>query len=88
MNSKFLTALTFATVTFLSFSSIAKAQNAAQPVNTPESTAVVIQDKMQATTEANPQSEPVERNSTQSQADATNQDPRSSSGNYGKKCGE
>jgi hypothetical protein len=30
INSKFLTALTFATVTFLSFTSIAKAENAAQ----------------------------------------------------------
>jgi hypothetical protein len=49
MNSRFLTALTIATVTFLSFSSMAKAEDAAQPdVSAPEPT-VVIQDQTQTT---------------------------------------
>jgi hypothetical protein len=96
INSKFLTALTFATVTFLSFTSIAKAENAAQSdVNPPESTAV-IQDKTQTATDTSSQSATVdspkatlrERNSTQAQADATNRDPKSSSDNYEHKCGE
>jgi hypothetical protein len=96
MNSKFLTVLTLATVTLLSFTSIAKAENADQSdVNPPESTAV-IQDKTQTTTEAKSQSETGDspkatlgkRNSTQTQAEVTNQDSRSSTDNYGHKCGE
>jgi peptidoglycan hydrolase CwlO-like protein len=67
MNSKFLTALTLATVTFLSFSSIAKAESTAQiDGNTPELTAV-IQDGTQTITDANPSSETVDSPKTTKQ---------------------
>jgi hypothetical protein len=87
MNSRFLTALTIATVTFLSFSSIAKAEDAAQPdVSAPEPT-VVIQDPTQTTTDTNSQSQTVDRNSNV-QPDSTNPYLRSSGGNNEDKCDE
>jgi hypothetical protein len=87
MNSKFLTVLTIATATFLSFSSIAKAEDTAQTdLNTPKSTAIV-RDRTQTTTAPNSPSETVARTSN-TQSDSTNQDRRSSSDNNEDKCGE
>jgi hypothetical protein len=87
MNSKFLTVLTLATVTFLSFSSITKAEDAVQTdVNIPGPT-TVRQDRTQTTTGANSQMGTVDRNSN-SQSDLTNPDLRSSGDNNEDKCNE
>jgi hypothetical protein len=85
MNSKILTVLTLATVTFLSFSSVTKAEDTARTdVNIPESTAV-MKDQTQTTTDANPQTETVDRNSNV-QPDSTNPYLRSSGVNNEDKC--
>jgi hypothetical protein len=87
MNSRFLTVLTIATVTLLSFSSIAKSEDAAQPdVNTPKSTAIT-QDRTQTTPDPNSPSKTVARTSN-NQSDSTNSDRRSSDGDNQDKCGE
>jgi hypothetical protein len=87
MNSKFLTVLTIATVTLLSFSSIAKSEDAAQTnVNSPEST-TITQDRTQTTTNTNSPSKTVARTSN-GQSDSTNPDRRSSGGDDRDKCGE
>jgi hypothetical protein len=87
MNSRFLTVLTIATVTLLSFSSIAKSEDAAQTnVNSPESTAIA-QDRTQTTPNPNSSSKTVARTSN-NQSDSTNSDRRSSGGDNHDKCGE
>jgi hypothetical protein len=87
MNSKFLTVLTIATVTLLSFSSIAKSEDAVQSdVNTPESTAI-IQDRTQTTPDPDSPSKTVARTSN-TQSNSTNSDRRSSGGDHQDKCGE
>jgi hypothetical protein len=87
MNSKFLTVLTIATVTLLSFSSIAKSEDAAQTnVNPPEST-TITQDRTQTTPDTNSPSKTVARTSN-NQSDSTNSDRRSSGGDNEDKCGE
>jgi hypothetical protein len=87
MNSKFLTVLTIATVTLLSFSSIAKSEDAAQTnVNPPEST-TITQDRTQTTPDTNSPSKTVARTSN-ARSDSTNSDLRSSGSDNQDKCGE
>jgi predicted RND superfamily exporter protein len=88
MNSRFLTVLTLATVTVLSFSSLTKAETIAQTdVQTPADPAV-IQDRTQTATDINSQSVNVEQNSNNTQSDSTNKDLPSNSAANVDKCGE
>ena len=97
MKSKILTFL-IATLTFLSFSSIAKAETAPKStINSPASTAVV-EDKSQQTAEKSPEStavtedktqpETADRNSNQAQEPVATKEVPSSSGYRTHKCGK
>jgi hypothetical protein len=87
MNSRFLTVLTIAAVTLLSFSSIAKSEDTTQPdVNTPKSTAIA-QDRTQTTPDPNSPSKTVAQTSN-TRSDSTNPDRRSSDGDDRDKCGD
>ena len=88
MNSRFLTVFTLATVTFLSCSSITKAENIAQTeVTTPDSLAVV-QDRTQIPTDINSQSQTIDRNTNNTRSDLTDRDLPSNSAANVDKCGE
>lgn len=83
-----LSVFTLATITFLSFSSITKAENIPQTdVTTPDSSAVVL-DRTQIPTDINSQSETIDRNTNNTQSIESDRDLPSNSAVKVDKCAE